>query len=130
MNFRDADPETAWLAGVFEGEGCAYGYLRPSRKRLYYHARLQIQMTDQDVVLEVARIAGRGIIRSQQHKKLCLDGRPRKLLWIWDVSKHEDFQTVTERLYPYLGHRRRAKIEEIYKEAPWIPEPYFFEETA
>ena len=48
--------ELAWVAGIFEGEGCLYK--DPRRKKDH---KLQVVMTDKDIVERLHRITGVGI---------------------------------------------------------------------
>lgn len=118
----------AWLAGFYEGEGCLYVGYRKTRDRLgepLYH--FDITNTDKDVLDKVLDIVGIGKItnvgRNEEHHK----DRFRFRLF-----KAEDIYAICVAMYPWLGQRRKAKIEEfikLYKELD-IQSRYEYQENA
>lgn len=96
--------DLAWVAGVFEGEGCfSSGVCNRSRS---FVAR--IAMTDADVVERVHAILSLGILRWKPAAKA-----HHKAQRTWAVSGFEDVQAVMAALWPWLGTRRRARVREI-----------------
>lgn len=92
----------AWLAGVYEGEGTLS--LRKSGG-----ATLAITSTDKDTVDSVYAVSGKGKVHGVRP--------PVKEGWksthtyaVYDIPS---VRYVTDNIYPYLGERRRAKIDEF-----------------
>ncbi len=92
--------ERAWMAGLFEGEGCF-------TMRRNHTLRMEIAMTDRDVVERFAKLAGVGNVNS-------LDKRvhQRKEQWRWSISGEKAIALALE-LRPWLGTRRGARVDEI-----------------
>ena len=91
--------ETAWLAGLFEGEGCI-----SQDKRKPATFRLIIQMTDLDIIQRIHSITGVGKYAIQKQKN------PKwKTLYRWSCGKREEVQAILSALLPYLGERRAYK---------------------
>lgn len=97
------DTQIAWLAGLFEGEGCIC--LRPGG------TRLTIEMTDEDIINRVAELTGLGsVIRLEKRKQK--GGKPNhKDSWKWYIGYREDVKNVLVAIYPYLGIRRRIAAD-------------------
>ena len=100
------DIETAWAAGLFEGEGCI-----GTRSGARAQVRLIIAMTDGDVVEKFHQIVGIGTLRGPIEK-----GGVRKPVWIWQVHGRKMIPLL-EAFLPHFGHRRKAKALEALEEA-------------
>ena len=105
------DPiEIAWLAGLYEGEGClSYTRSRPRGRWNVY-----LGMTDMDVVYRFRELVGWpgqiGIVR-----RGLLPGYPENYKTMYritfgGVSRVTEF---TDTLYAQLGQRRRMRIDEF-----------------
>jgi len=94
--------EIDWLAGLFEGEGCA-DWMKKERSM-----RLRVQMTDRDVVERVAVLWGTKLCGPYTRKK-----RPKSLpMWTATVhGKKAVFWGLV--LLGLMGERRTAKITEL-----------------
>ena len=101
--------DIAWLAGLIEGEG-SFGFKKGC-------PRIEIQMTDADVVSRAASVLGvkprAPWIRKDGYKPVwaCCAFGSRAIGWMMT-------------LLPLLGERRRARIAEIvslWRNAPNIP---------
>jgi len=120
----------AWLAGLWEGEGCASAENPLQRGRRYGpYLRLTLGMVDEDVVRAAQSVAGVGIV------KLRPRANPRwQPVWLWVTGNQGDATALLLRLYPYLGERRREKarglltsrqkyeVVEIPDLPPWTPD--------
>lgn len=104
------DPDIAWAAGLFEGEGCIS--IRPIRGRTRRRsAQLVLTSTDHDVVIRFAAIVGAGRIVGPF-------SRPsRKPAWRWQVESAVGVIRVLRLLNPYLCRRRREKATEALEVA-------------
>lgn len=94
--------ETAWAAGLFEGEGSA------TLRRSGTSAVLMLSMTDQDVVVRFAEWAGVGSVTERRR------GQPHhKDQWTWQVGGWADVVDVIDRLLPFMGQRRSERLTEV-----------------
>ena len=93
-----------WLAGLLEGEG----YFGVNGRR----PTMALGMTDEDVVRKAARIGGvghvRGPYRNPSSSKL-----NHKPTWHWKVSSGAHVYALCAALYPFMGKRRAARIQEV-----------------
>jgi len=108
------ETDLAWLCGIWEGEGCWY-YKKERRKphtngKVYIeksHLRMSLQMTDEDIMLRVAKIMdGRKITYTdggKAHKEV-----GQKPYYCFSVGG-EPAHFWTELMLPYLGKRRKEK---------------------
>ena len=97
-----------WAAGLFEGEGwlCRNGR---------YSWELGIEMTDKDVIEEFYRVMGKGTVHLDYNKPYRIKLGRTKLLHKWRSGPREELYGLIQRLYPYLGERRRSKCDEFFK---------------
>ena len=106
MRFTEWGPAlTAWIAGMFEGEGnfC----VRHDRKRARACPVAQLDSTDQDIIMRLAMALGVkpwGPYRGNGWNikplyKVAIAGRGA--------------QELGHRLYPWLGTRRRLQVDKI-----------------
>jgi len=97
------DPEVAWAAGFFEGEGT----ITQNGGRLV--ARLN--NTDSEPVYRFAKIARFGeVYGPYQYEQR--DGCRRKPYWVW-LAEEYDALEVLELLWPWLSHRRRGQAMDL-----------------
>lgn len=93
--------DLAWLAGLFEGEGCiSTDTTRPS-------VRLIIRMTDEDVIRKAHRIAQIGSVAGPSIQK----GTGNKPFWTW-AACGKDAAALLMTMWPLLGERRRHRASE------------------
>ena len=86
---------SAWMAGLFEGEGCIYKDPR------YNSYRLSLNSTDLDVLQKLQTIAGCGSIRSKKSE--------HKPAWDWRIYKRADVIRLLSAMLPHFGGRRAYK---------------------
>ena len=90
--------QVAWLAGIYEGEGsCAITSGRA--------IRVEIVMTDEDVVNRIQSLTGLGSVRSLSQR-----AENHKPAFRWSIGS-KDAVEFLETILPWLGYRRgrRAK---------------------
>ena len=112
---REPNPtELAWIAGIWEGEGCwVYRKGRPSRKEKSY-LRMQMVMTDEDIMERVGAIMdGRKITYS--------DGGPAHKAAgqkpVYGITlQGKSASRWTDLMKPYLGKRRLEKYQFIMEQ--------------
>jgi hypothetical protein len=97
--------ESAWLAGLIEGEGAICAEKKSDNRRHYL--RVSLEMTDKDVIEHAGEV---------MHTKSAIESRePRgenyKPSWRirWSGVQAEN---LIRRIDPYMGQRRKAKIKE------------------
>lgn len=96
----------AWLAGLFEGEGCifVYDYKRDKEPRF----ALYINMTDEDVLVRAKEVAGIGTLTGPRVER---DGT--KPIWRWAVHFNPHVVALCFAMYPFFGSRMKAKIAAV-----------------
>lgn len=110
--------EIAWLAGLFEGEGSISRKRKPAKGCTRTPWVLQMQMTDEDIVRRAHAVAGAGNVTGPYMPK-----RARKETWTWSVTKRSEVYFVLCMLYPWFGHRRKAKAREALEDLPPVGYP-------
>ena len=98
---RTAD--IAWLAGLYEGEGC-FG-LHRGRARATPAEYVNLSMTDRDVIERVGALLGKKVNGPYQQN----GHKPQYRVTLWSIAARGLMMT----LFSLLGERRRAKIKEI-----------------
>lgn len=105
-----SEVDLAWLAGLLEGEG-SFSIDRRGQQR-YQHSTvppapfIALSMTDEDVVVRVAALLGKKVCRVSRHTVT------QKTVYKVSVGDRATLQSLLPRLLPYMGQRRRARIEE------------------
>ena len=92
------DKETAWLAGILEGEGC-FSFNRT--------AIITLSMTDLDIVKRVAVLFGNRPLRSYAPR-----GNQKKSVHTTSVCADRAMR-IMGLILPYMGERRSARIKEV-----------------
>lgn len=103
------ETETAWVAGLLEGEGCFYLAMRKNRDGTPRPSlAISCCMTDEDVVRKLHTIVGVGNITTEIPKN------PKwSQSWTWYVSNVELVVPLLRHLRPHMGARRGAKIDKM-----------------
>jgi intein/homing endonuclease len=92
------ESEIAWLAGIYEGEGsCAITNGRA--------IRVEIVMTDRDVMDRIQSITGLGSIHIVPAR-----GKKHKEAYRWSIGSFEAVQFLLM-IAPWLGERRAARAQ-------------------
>ncbi|MFD4428405.1 hypothetical protein, partial [Nocardia sp. NPDC058497] len=101
--------EIAWLAGLLEGEG-SFAMIR-SRVggKVYRYPHIIVNMTDRDVIARVAGLFGGSVYDVPRY----IEGR--KLAYRAQITGSGAAQWMKD-LYPWLGKRRRSRIDEVLAE--------------
>ena len=110
-----SDTNLAYIAGLFDGEGCVsykqYDRKRPHNKRAYptWSIRLEISMTDQSVLKWIHEILKVGTVNPKRYKTK--DTLGWKKQWRWRCQ-HREAYYVARLLWPY-AHVKLDKIQKI-----------------
>lgn len=97
---------TAWLAGLFEGEGNMY--IAPSG-----NVTLTITMTDRDIIERLYTIYPGQKIHVIQPKRTSANGEKSKIAYVWRVGKSEQVREILNLLLPHFGNRRSIMARKI-----------------
>lgn len=99
------EAEIAWMAGLFEGEGTIYTFAhnKTGRRKL----QLRIVMTDEDVLLEMARRSGMGKVIPK--KGSYTSNSKNKQAYVWQLSRETEIRSFLAMILPWLGHRRMVQ---------------------
>jgi len=87
--------DTAWLSGLFEGEGCISFEGKNS-------VSITIGMTDRDVIQRCHRLTGAGHLSQYTADR-------RNTLFVWKIGLKSDVVWLLEAMLPYFGERRAAR---------------------
>lgn len=98
------ETDIAWLAGLLEGEGC-FTFCGGSTHR---SARIILNMSDLDIVKRAKRLMG-----SKDVIYRSVVGRPGKQMYCIETTKAEKVYEILSFIYPYMGVRRKARIDEL-----------------
>lgn len=99
------DVETAWVAGIIEGEGCI-GYY-PSNRGYY----LGVEMKDRDILDRLSGVTGVGTVITKPARRNSAE------TYLWSVKNKAGVVLVCESILPYMGVRRTTKIKEVLAHA-------------
>ena len=105
------DLETAWAAGLLEGEACFGLYRNGSRSRLKElrcRPNVVLAMLDRDVVERVHAWAGVGNVGRRAADTVT--GNP---VWVWNVTRRPHVRQVLLAVLPYLCARRFERAVQI-----------------
>lgn len=100
--------QVAWLAGLFEGEGC----IALVKQNRGVRRALFVGSTDRDVLDKVQSIAGAGTIREMKVRG------NRKRAWRWEVQDWENVCRIGRMILPHLCTRRREKMRLLLNSPP------------
>ena len=109
------DTDVAYIAGLFDGEGCVsykqYMRKRPHNKKPYptWQIRLEIAMTDKSILIWVNEMLGVGTVGEKRYKTKYTKGWKKQ--WRWRCS-HRDAFKVCCLLFPY-AHVKLGEIQKI-----------------
>jgi len=95
---------TPWAAGLFEAEGCISVSDRSPK--------LILECGDRDAVVRFGALVG-GRVRGPFHRGLTKSGEERRPTYRWQVGGLTACMGVATRLRPWLGARRRARLDEL-----------------
>lgn len=98
------DPEIAWAAGFFEGEGT----ITQCNGRLV----TRVKNTDEEPIYHFASIIRFGEVYGPYHHPGQADGCKRKPYWVWHAEEYEALE-VLELLWPWLSGRRKGQALDL-----------------
>ena len=109
------DTDIAYIAGLFDGEGCVsykqYMRKRSHNKKAYptWQIRLEMAMTDKSILVWVCEVLKVGTVTEKKYKTAYTVGWKKQ--WRWRCS-HRDAYYVSCLLFPY-AHVKLAGIQKI-----------------
>ena len=110
-----SDTNIAYIAGLFDGEGCVsykqYMRQRPHNKKPYptWSIRMEIAMTDKSILKCVHEVLGVGTVNPKRYKTKYTVGWKKQ--WRWRCQ-HREAYYVARLLWPY-AHVKLDKIQKI-----------------
>ena len=102
------ESDIAWAAGLFEGEGC-WTIRRHKYNGYGPYPGAQLHMTDLDVVERFRDIMGVGNIYTRKNQG-------KKDSHVWNVQGMDKTGIVANKIGPYMGKRRLARMREVLTE--------------
>lgn len=93
--------DIAWLAGLLEGEG--------SFSVVSFMPKIQLSMTDEDIVQRAASILGTNVTGPYKSKQLTKAGGAKKPVWYVNVTGSRAAAWLMT-IYTLMGGRRQQKI--------------------
>ena len=116
-----SEADTAYIAGLFDGEGSIY-YARRKEKKKKHNGKgyrtsmsqrisMEIAMTDEHVIRWVHEVLNVGTVVEKRKKGLRKNGTPYLKQWKWRCTFREAYY-VCRLLWPY-AHTKLNKIEKI-----------------
>jgi len=116
-----SEADTAYIAGLFDGEGSIYFAKRIEKKKKHkgkgyrtsmsQRISMEITMTDESVVRWTHEVLGCGTVVRKPRKGLRKDGTPYLMQWKWRCT-FRDAYYVCLLLWPY-AHTKLPKIQQI-----------------
>ena len=109
------DTDLAYIAGLFDGEGCVsykqYDRKRSNNKKAYptWSIRMEIAMTDRSILHWVHEVLGVGTVNPKRYKTKYTVGWKKQ--WRWRCQ-HRYAYLVSCALFPY-AHVKLDKIQKI-----------------
>jgi hypothetical protein len=100
----------AWLAGLFEGEGCIAAPYRRADNRKSSPLRIRIKMCDKDVLQKFKTLAGMGGV-SGPYKP---SGWGVKPTFDYVISGRKAY-ALAAMLWTYLGQRRKSQVRRAFR---------------
>ena len=119
------DVERAYIAGLFDGEGCTSviytQYKKHDRERLYEGFKVILVISNQDkrVLKQVRLLFGKGGIYSQEKEGFTTQGRRQKTSYDFRISKPIEIIEIVELISPYV-RVKQEDLENIYKASKFI----------
>ena len=99
--------EIAWIAGLFEGEGCFFTNVIRKRGKEYRYPCATIKMTDKDILDRVNKLVPGGTLKTNR----LVPGE--KQSWTWRIHG----KLLTEQFYNdiknWLGQRRVQQANKV-----------------
>lgn len=107
-----SDAEVGWLAGLLEGEGSFLMDRCHVGGREYRYPKIVVSMTDRDVIEHAARLLGDNKVYPLPPSKQPESRKPafRAHVSGWKAAE------LMRQIYPWLGQRRRTRIDAILSE--------------
>lgn len=104
-----SEVETAWLAGLFEGEAC---FIYAGKRKSGRAVRIVLAMSDKDVVARAYAIVGSGHFNPDKGKvsRKYPDSKP---MYEFSMAAQSDCRELMQRILPFMGQRRSEKLSEL-----------------
>lgn len=104
----EAANETAWAAGLFDGEG-SFVLMRTTRPGRKPKARACLSMTDKALVERFAAAVGMGNVGGPEERE------GRRPMWRWTLNREQEVKAFADLLWPWLGEAKRIQATEAFE---------------
>jgi hypothetical protein len=102
--------DTAWAAGLYEGEGTITTTTPSSNSRPLNYIIVRVVMCDEEPVRKFHDVVGVGNFYGPYN-----NGHVnRKQIYKWQASKYSDCEKVINLLWDYLSERRQQQVIDVY----------------
>ena len=107
-NLNLSSTDIAWLAGLYEGEGCFSIKSRKNRPSGTAPPTIEVrlEMSDEDIIQRVANLVQKNS-RLVQRKQI----PNRKQTYIVSVGDRPTLRYLLPTLFPYFGIRRKTQVQ-------------------
>ena len=102
--------ETAWAAGLFEGEGCI-ALKKPGLHGVLPTVHLVMELTDRDVLERFCAVVACGKVRLRR-----TEAPNKKAVYSWSIGNRRDVDRLLRAFMPWLGKRRATKARLVLDE--------------
>jgi hypothetical protein len=99
-----SETDIAWIAGLLEGEG---SFMKPAKNDPYGMPRIQIQMTDHDVIEKIAKMFG-VVAYKVKNPRYEQNGWKTPYMAFIRGSRAAEMMNIVK---PYMGTRRLSQID-------------------
>lgn len=105
------EKDVSWAAGIIEGEGCFVFY--PDKRSNHISTRIQVEMTDKDVLDKLHKLFGGRLVESNYPSKY-VKNPTAKDSWRWIVSSQKEVFNCLLHIMPYLSVRRLGAAKKLF----------------
>lgn len=103
--------DLGWLVGILEGEGAFVVSYDPRRKGTY-NVKIQVEMTDKDMIDRIQMLYPGRVWESNYPSKLKAfpNAKPS---WRWAISRKDQTKELATLIYPYMSDRRKIQLDKV-----------------
>lgn len=111
------DGKNQWAIGIFEGEGNIY---RNDKRRNFV---MSVKMKDEDIIKRFYDIVGCGkVVKRKAYLNY-------DCMWEWRVTRTNEILELANKIFPFMGERRKEQISNALKGKHPVRERKILEEV-
>ena len=116
------DAKLYWVAGILEGEGC-FGINRrkagrPGHEKMYENFRIEVNMTDEDIIRRMHAWTGMGYVNGPYSYKKHPEWTPT---WHLFIQRKAEAEPLARAVFPLMGVRRQQQIRTAFERLGLAP---------